>query len=175
MVKLDRYIGVQVLFAILAVLGIIVGLALLFAFIDELGDIEGSYGIGDALWYVLLTAPRRIYDMLPMAALVGCLIGLGTLASNSELTIMRAAGVSIGRIVWGVMKPMLALMLVGILIGEYVAPWTENQAQASRSMAQGGGEAQTAKRGLWHRQGQEFVHINAVQPVSYTHLRAHET
>lgn len=164
MVKLDRYIGAQVLFAILAVLGIIVGLALLFAFIDELGDIEGSYGIGDALWYVFLTAPRRIYDMLPMAALVGCLIGLGTLASNSELTIMRAAGVSIGRIVWGVMKPMLALMLVGILIGEYVAPWSENQAQAGRAMAQGAGEAQTAKRGMWHRQGQEFVHINTVQP-----------
>ena len=164
MAKLDRYIGVQVFIAILAVLGIIVGLALLFAFIDELGDIEGGYGVGDALWYVFLTTPRRLYEMLPMAALVGCLIGLGTLASNSELTIMRAAGVSIGRIVWGVMKPMLALMLAGILIGEYVAPWTENTAQASRAMAQGSGEAQTAKRGLWHRQGQEFVHINAVQP-----------
>ncbi|TBU94460.1 LPS export ABC transporter permease LptG [Phytopseudomonas dryadis] len=162
--RLDRYIGTQVLFAILSVLGIIVGLALLFAFIDELGDIEGSYSLGDALWYVFLTAPRRIYDMLPMAALVGCLIGLGSLASNSELTIMRAAGISIGRIVWGVMKPMLALMLVGILIGEYLAPWSENMAQANRSMAQGGGEAQSAKRGLWHRQGQEFVHINAVQP-----------
>jgi lipopolysaccharide export system permease protein len=63
--------------------------------------------------FVLLTAPRRLYDMLPMAALIGCLIGLGSLASSSELTIMRAAGVSIGRIVWAVMKPMLVLMLVG--------------------------------------------------------------
>jgi len=164
MVKLDRYIGAQVFVAILGVLGIIVGLALLFAFIDELGDVEGGYSLLDALWYVLLTAPRRLYEMLPMAALIGCLIGLGSLASNSELTIMRAAGVSIGRIVWAVMKPMLVLMLAGVLIGEYLAPFTENQAQASRAMAQGGGEAQTAKRGLWHRQGQEYVHINAVQP-----------
>ncbi|MBM7059989.1 LPS export ABC transporter permease LptG [Pseudomonas sp. UL073] len=164
MPKLDRYIGTSVFFAILAVLGVIVSLALLFAFIDELGDVEGGYGLLDAAWYVLLTAPRRIYDMLPMAALIGCLIGLGNLASHSELTIMRAAGVSVGRIVWAVMKPMLVLMLVGILIGEYVAPWSENQAQASRSMAQGGGEAQSAKRGLWHRQGNEFVHINSVQP-----------
>jgi lipopolysaccharide export system permease protein len=162
--KLDRYIGIQVFFAILAVLGVIVALALLFAFIDEMGDVQGSYGVSDALWYVFLTTPRRLYEMLPMAALVGCLIGLGTLASNSELTIMRAAGVSIGRIVWAVMKPMLVLMLVGILIGEYLAPWSENLAQASRSLAQGSGEAQTAKRGLWHRQGEEFVHINAVQP-----------
>jgi hypothetical protein len=102
--------------------------------------------------------------VLPMAALIGCLIGLGTLASNSELTIMRAAGVSIGRIVWAVMKPMLVLMLAGILIGEYVAPLTENQAQADRALAQGGGAAQSSKRGMWHRQGQEYVHINAVQP-----------
>ncbi|MGE8362642.1 LPS export ABC transporter permease LptG [Pseudomonas sp.] len=164
MVKLDRYIGTQVFFAILSVLGVIVGLALLFAFIDELGDVEGNYGLLDATWYVFLTLPRRMYEMLPMAALIGCLIGLGSLASSSELTIMRAAGVSIGRIVWAVMKPMLVLMLVGVLIGEYLAPWSENHAQANRAMAQGGGEAQSAKRGLWHLQGKEFVHINAVQP-----------
>lgn len=164
MVKLDRYIGVQVFLAILSVLGIIVGLALLFAFIDELGDVEGSYGLGDVLQYVLLTSPRRLYEMLPMAALIGCLIGLGTLASSSELTIMRAAGVSLGRIVLAVMKPTLVLLVAGILIGEYVAPWSEDLAQARRSLAQGAGEAQSSKRGLWHRQENEFVHVNAVQP-----------
>lgn len=164
MVKLDSYIGKSVFMAILAVLGIILGLASLFAFIDEMGDISDSYTLLDAGSFVLLTAPRRLYDMLPMAGLIGCLIGLGSLASNSELTIMRAAGVSIGRIVWAVMKPMLVLMLAGVLIGEYLAPVTENKAQADRSLAQGGGDAQSSKRGLWHRQGEEFVHINTVQP-----------
>lgn len=164
MAKLDRYIGYSVLLAILAVLGIILGLASLFAFIDEMGDLSDTYSVFDAGMYVLLTAPRRLYDMLPMAALIGCLIGLGSLASNSELTIMRAAGVSIGRIVWAVMKPMLVLMLAGVLIGEYVAPATENKAQADRSLAQGGGEALSSKRGMWHREGEEFVHINSVQP-----------
>jgi lipopolysaccharide export system permease protein len=164
MVKLDRYIGTSVFLAILAVLGVIVSLSMLFAYIDELGDLSESYGLLEAGVWVLLTVPGRIYEMLPMAALIGCLIGLGTLASYSELTIMRAAGVSVGRIVWAVMKPMLVLMLLGILIGEYIAPWSENLAQANRAMAQGGGEAQSSKRGLWHRQGDEFVHINAVQP-----------
>ncbi|MDK2352083.1 MULTISPECIES: LPS export ABC transporter permease LptG [Pseudomonas aeruginosa group] len=164
MVKLDRYIGVTVFVAILAVLGVILGLALLFAFIDELNDVSASYGIGEALRFIALTAPRRAYDMLPMAALIGCLVGLGTLASNSELTIMRAAGVSLSRIVWAVMKPMLVLMLAGILVGEYVAPWTENIAQSGRALAQGGGDSQSSKRGLWHRQGREYIHINAVQP-----------
>jgi lipopolysaccharide export system permease protein len=102
--------------------------------------------------------------MLPMAALIGCLIGLGSLASSSELTIMRAAGVSIGRIVWAVMKPMLVLMVVGVLVGEYVAPLAENKAQAERSLALGSGDAQSGKHGMWHRQGDEFIHINTVQP-----------
>lgn len=122
MVKLDRYIGSSVLMAILAVLLIILGLASLFAFIDEMGAVSDTYTVMDVLSYVVLTAPRRVYEMLPMAALIGCLIGLGTLASNSELTIMRAAGVSVGRIVWAVMKPMLVLMMVGLLVGEYLAP-----------------------------------------------------
>jgi len=164
MSMLDRYIGRSVCVAILAVLGIILGLASLFAFIDEMGDISDNYTLLDALQYVALTAPRRLYDMLPMAALIGCLIGLGSLASSSELTIMRAAGVSIGRIVWAVMKPMLVLMIVGVLIGEYVAPAAESRGQAERSLAQGSGDAQSAKHGLWHRQGDEYIHINTVQP-----------
>lgn len=164
MAKLDRYIGSSVLIAILAVLGIILGLACLFAFIDEVGNVTDTYTVTDVLSYVALTAPRRLYDMMPMAALIGCLIGLGSLASSSELTIMRAAGVSIGRIVWAVMKPMLLLMACSVLIGEYVAPPTEATAQANRALAQGSGDAQSAKHGLWHRQGDEFIHINAVQP-----------
>jgi lipopolysaccharide export system permease protein len=164
MVKLDRYIGKSVFIAILAVLGIILGLASLFAFIDEMGDVSDTYTLLDAGSFVALTAPRRLYEMLPMAALIGCLIGLGSLASSSELTIMRAAGVSIGRIVWAVMKPMLVLMIAGVLIGEYLAPAAENQAQANRSLAQGSGDAQSARHGMWHRQGDEFIHINSVQP-----------
>jgi len=160
---LDRYIGRSVLVAIFAVLGIIVSLALLFAFVDELGDIEGSYGLVDAAWYVLLTAPRRLYDMLPMAVLIGGLAGLGNLASHSELTIMRAAGVATLRIVWAVMKPMLVLMLAAVLLGEYIVPFSEARAQSSRALAQNEGMALGAKRGLWHRQGQEFIHINAAQ------------
>ncbi|MCQ4346169.1 LPS export ABC transporter permease LptG [Pseudomonas stutzeri] len=164
MSRLDRYIGTSVFLAILAVLGVIVGLALLFSFIDELGDLGGGYGLAEATRYVLLTTPAQLYELLPMAALIGCLIGLGTLASSSELTIMRAAGVSLGRIVWAVMKPLLVLMLAGVLIGEYVVPHTENLAQSGRSLAQGGGEAQSTRRGLWHRQGNEYIHINSVQP-----------
>lgn len=89
MVKLDRYIGVTVFVAILAVLGVILGLALLFAFIDELNDISASYGIGDALRFIFLTAPRRAYDMLPMAAIrkaPSAVCGIARGASTSTST-----------------------------------------------------------------------------------------
>ncbi|MFJ3048858.1 MULTISPECIES: LPS export ABC transporter permease LptG [Pseudomonas nitroreducens/multiresinivorans group] len=162
--KLDRYIGTTVFVSILAVLGVILGLAELFAFVDQLGQISDTYTLGEALKFVLLTAPSRGYDMLPMAALIGCLVGLGTLASNSELTIMRAAGVSLQRIVWAVMKPMLVLMFAGILVGEYVIPYTETAAQSGRALAQSGNGSQSSKSGLWHRQGHEFIHINVVRP-----------
>ena len=134
--KLDLYIGTTVLWSIIAVLLVITGLAVLFAFIDQLGDLEGGYTLQEALIYVGLTTPRRLYDVLPMSALIGCLVGLGSLASSSELTVMRAAGVSLARIVWAVMKPLLLLMALGLVIAEYVAPWTEVQAQARRSLIQ---------------------------------------
>lgn len=161
---LDRYIGFAVFWSVLAVLGIIVALATLFAFVDEVGDFSDTYGPFNALWFIICTIPRRAYEVLPMAALVGSLVGLGALAGRSELTVMRAAGVSLRQIVWAVMKPILVVMVAGILVGEYVAPATEVRAQAYRALALGGGEAQTSKYGLWHRQGREFIHINAVQP-----------
>jgi len=165
---LDGYIGRSVLLTIVVVALIILGLDLLFAFINELDGLKGQYGAQQALQYVLLTAPRRFYDMLPLSALVGCLIGLGALASHSELTIMRAAGVSIRRIIWAVMKPLLVLMLCGGLVGEYLAPYTENMAESRRALAQGSGEAIKA-RGLWHREGNDFIHINAIQPNGVLH------
>lgn len=165
---LDRHIGTTVLISVLAVAGIIVGLDLLFAYIGELEDLEGDYGALAALSYTLLTLPRRLYELLPMAALVGCLIGLGSLASNSELTVMRASGVSIPRIMGAVLKPLLVLMLGGVLLGEYAAPYSENLAESRRALAIGSGEAVKSK-GLWHREGDDFIHINAVQPNGTLH------
>ena len=165
---LDRHIGTTVFFSVVSVALIIVGLDLLFAYIGELDELEGDYGAFEALMYILLTVPRRRYELLPMAALVGCLIGLGTLASNSELTVMRASGVSITRIMGAVLKPLLVLLLAGVLLGEYAAPYSENLAESRRALAVGSGEAVKSK-GLWHREGDDFIHINAVQPNGTLH------
>jgi lipopolysaccharide export system permease protein len=159
-----RYVGKQVLLAILMVLAVILGLDILAAVIDETGELEGSYTFGQSIIYILMTIPRRINDYLPYAALVGCLAGLGGLASNSELTVMRAAGISTKRLVWIVMRPAMLVMILGVLLSEYVAPVTEQIAHSNRQYLISGDKVSSAKGGVWNREGNEFMHFNSVQP-----------
>jgi lipopolysaccharide export system permease protein len=160
---LDRYVGSTVLVAILLVLAIIVGLDAVTAFIDEADNIDENYSFGQVLLYVLLTLPGRIYEFIPFAALIGCLIGLGQLASSSELVVMRGAGVSTGRLVWIVMKPALLVACAGFLVGEYVAPQAEQMAQSQRAIAQNPGEGVAGKYGIWNREGNTYLHFNALE------------
>ena len=161
---LDRYISRSVLSAFFIVLMIIVGLDLLSAFLAELEDLERDYQTRQALQYVLMSFPRRVAEFIPVAILIGCLIGLGALANNSELIVMRAAGISVGRIVFAVLKPTMFILLMSILLSEQVVPYTEQIAESERSLLKGGQDALKSGHGLWHREKNEIVHINAVTP-----------
>lgn len=162
--KIDHYVMRNVGGAILLVMVVVLSLDFIFAFIAELDDTGKNYQILNALWYVLLTLPRRVYDYLPLGAFMGCLIGLGAMASSSELTVIRAAGVSLKRVVWSAMKPALVVVLLGIVIGEYLAPPAERAAESYKSVALGTGQNVAAAHGVWHREGNTFMHLNAVQP-----------
>ena len=161
--RLDRYIGKSVSTSILMVLLVVVGLDFLFAVMDQLADINDRYTMTAVLQYVGLTTPRRIYEFIPLSSLVGCLIGLGALATGSELTVMRAAGVSIWRIVVSVLKPVLLLAVFAMVLGEYVVPYTEPLAESQRANRLSNG-AISSGYGVWHREGDEYIHINVVQP-----------
>src|SRR5690554_7336349 len=155
--------------AMLLVMLVVLSLDLIFAFVAELDDTRNNYQILDALWFVALTLPRRVYDYLPLGAFMGCLIGLGGMASSSELTVIRAAGVSIKRVVWSAMKPALVIVLAGVLIGEYLAPPAERAAQSHKAVALGAGQSVASAHGVWHREGNTFMHLNAVQPNGVLH------
>lgn len=167
--KLNRYIGRRVAAAILLVLLVIVGVDVLASVIDQLEDVRGNYTFLASLQYVAMTVPGRFYEFLPFAALVGCLAGLGTLAGNSELVVMRAAGVSTLRLVWATMKPALAISLVGLLLAEFIAPPSQQIAESFRAVAlQEEGKAHS-EYGMWHREGNRYMHFNAVQPNGVLH------
>ena len=161
---LDRYIGKVVIASILLVVVVVVGLDVLFALIDELQNLESNYQSTEALQYVLATIPKRFYEFISLSVLIGCLLGLGSLANHSELTVMRAAGMSVMRISYAVIKPALVFVCLGLLIGEFVVPYTETYAQSQRALAQSGNEALKSKHGYWHREGNIYMYFNAVLP-----------
>lgn len=164
MKKIDRYIGRHVLMSIGIVMLVVVGIDLLSAFVDEMQDTDKGHYTGMVVaQYLLLTIPRRIYEFIPMSALVGCLIGLGSLATHSELTIIRASGVSTLRIVWSVFKPVLALMIVALALGQFVVPPTQEKAISLRAVAQANDGVLRLDSGAWHRDANTFIHIAAVE------------
>lgn len=162
--KLNRYIGRTVAGAICLVLLVIVGIDLLSVLIEELKEIRGDYTFVSVLKYVALVAPGALYEYLPFAALVGCLAGLGALASSSELVVMRAAGISTYRLVLAVIKPTLLITALGLLVAEYVAPAAQQIAESQRAIALQKVASVHSRHGMWHREGKQFMHFNAVQP-----------
>ncbi|KUJ81532.1 LPS export ABC transporter permease LptG [Microbulbifer flavimaris] len=159
--KLDWYVGRTVAMAIGAVLMVILGLDIIFAIVDELGEMDAEYQTAQVIQYVIWTIPGRLYEQLGFSALVGCMVGLGTLAGTSELTVMRAAGVSIGRIAWAVMKPVILLIALGLALAEFVVPITNQTAESRKAIALGDLEDAGLESGMWMRDGDEFIHFNA--------------
>lgn len=160
---LDRYIGVTVAKAYLLVMLILVSVFSFLTLVEELDQVgEGQYRALDALMFTGLTLPHRMMDLLPVTALLGSVIGLGWLAGSNELLVMRAAGVSVLRIGWGVIKAGVVLMLLGIMLAEFVVPPLGRTAQLQRALALTGSIALTNEQGFWARDDSRFVNIRHV-------------
>ena len=162
--KLDAHIRNSVLLSMLVVAGLMFSLDFIFTLTDELGRGTPNYTAMDALLYTLRIMPTGIYEMLPFSALGGALIGLGLLASQNELVVIQAVGISTWRIAWSVMKPTLGVMLLSLVLGEYIAPTLQQSAQSELALIQSGGQALSNSRGEWRKIGNEFIHINAILP-----------
>ncbi|MES9861875.1 MAG: LPS export ABC transporter permease LptG [Candidatus Thiodiazotropha sp. LLP2] len=160
----DRYIGRAVLTGIVAVLLLLLVLIGFFEVVAELEDVEHGYTTGMAYTYVFLGLPRYSYELFPVATLLGSLIGLGVLANNSELMAMRAAGVSIPRIVLSVLKAGLLVLCVVVWIGEYLAPQAEQQAQRMKMEALSDQVSLKTRYGFWSRDGNTYINIRQVLP-----------
>jgi lipopolysaccharide export system permease protein len=159
----DYYLGRSVLVATLAVLALLAGLDSLISIIDESDDIGNGYEFGDVLVYVGYTVPRRIHEFVPFAGLIGALVALGRLAASSELVVLRASGVSLGGIAAMVLKPALLMAVFGFAVGEFVAPHAEQLAMSHRALAQRSESAVAGRFGAWNRDGNTFIHVDAVQ------------
>lgn len=161
--KITRYISMSVFNAIALTLIVLVSLYFIFTLIDQLQGVRANYTALEALINVVLRIPYGLNTLIPFSCLIGCLAGLGALATSSELVIVRAAGVSTKRIVWMALRPTLIFMILQLLIGEFVAPWSEQMAVNRKAIAQGSSVKQSQQK-LWNHETNEFMHFNAVLP-----------
>jgi len=165
MTILQRYIAQAILTSTGLVLLVLLGLYTFMDFIVELEDVgKGQYQLTDVLVYLALSMPKRIYELLPIAALLGSVLGLGNLASQSELVVMRAAGISIRGINKAVMFVAIGLMLLALFIGEVIRPPAEQSARELQSVAQTGTAGSRSDNGFWTRDGTHFNHIDRILP-----------
>ena len=164
--RIDRYLGAVMLrYTALALLALL-GLFAFANFLEQLGDLgSGDYGALDALAFVALSLPRIAYELLPLAALLGALIGLSLLAVDSELIALRAGGVSVARITAAALKTAALIAVAALLLGEFIVPPSELRAQRGRADAIAAGAVQhNAGAGLWLRDAEHFVNIGEVLP-----------
>ncbi|MFP5408597.1 MAG: LPS export ABC transporter permease LptG [Gammaproteobacteria bacterium] len=160
---LARYLAGQVLVASGFIL---LALMVLFAFFDvmqELGSLgRNEYGLGQAIVVVLLNMPGHLYEILPVAALIGTLFALSRLVGNSEYAVMRVSGLSNWRVAgyFAMIGAVLSMLLM--LLGEFVAPWSEQAAQRYKLLATRAVVAQQFRSGLWVKDGSAFINVREV-------------
>ncbi|MEI2604929.1 LPS export ABC transporter permease LptG [Erwinia aphidicola] len=161
---LDRYIGKTIFNTIMATLFMLVSLSGIIKFVDQLRKTgQGDYTALGAGLYTILSVPKDIEIFFPMAALLGALLGLGTLAQRSELVVMQASGFTRMQIAASVMKTAIPLVLLTMAIGEFVAPQGEQMARNYRAQQLVGGSLLSTQSGLWAKDGNNFIFIERIR------------
>lgn len=146
---------------LLAMLGatlLLSGLQVLFTYLAELSDLNEHYTAWKALQYVLWSSPNYIYEIIPISALIGAVVGLGTMASNSELIVMRAAGISLWKIVSWVMRSAVFLVVISFALSEWVIPYTNEQAKSVKNYNYVASLGEV--RGYWAKENDNFVYVD---------------
>lgn len=161
--KITLYLAKNIAVTIALVVVLFVGLELVFSLVTELRVVgTGQYAMSQAFGFILLSLPDMVVQVFPMAALVGTLLGLGTLASRSELIVMRSAGLSIQAIIFAIFKLAIVLVILNAIIGEVIAPVLDKWAHQQKAIALSDGQALRTVNGIWMREKDDFIHIQSM-------------
>ena len=156
----DRYIAKTLLNYSLVVMLIWLSIYSFFNFLAELNNVGSiDYTILEALKYIVLQTPEVAYDQASPVILLGCVLGMGHLATTGQLIIMRASGISILKITWLTLKNALIFLFFIILIGETIAPFLTEYAKNERSGALGQNNLVSSQDGFWIRDGDNFINV----------------
>jgi lipopolysaccharide export system permease protein len=145
----ERYLAKQIYTAFSFILFSLVALFLFFDILSELGSVKGQYTLPLALLHVLLKAPSRISEIIPIAGLIGSIYVFAMLASQSEFTILRIAGLDMRKGLTTVAKISLPLVIITLMVSEWLGPYTENLSDQVRMKALGSSYSSQFKTGVW--------------------------
>ena len=160
MKRIDLYLGralasgaALALLALVAIDGVI-------ELVDEVADVDDDYTLGDALHHTGLMLIASIYELLPVAVLIGGVVSLGNLAAQSELVAFRTLRYSRARITASVLMTGSVLMAVTFALGETAVPAAVAKAHAVKEgRGSGPGEAAPGSAGRWLRDGAYFLYM----------------
>lgn len=157
---LDRYLYRTVLLYTFMAMMVLLVLGALVVFISQQNDIGvGSYSAADAFLFTLLNMPQQAFELLPIGAMIGALMGLGYLASGSELVVTRASGVSVWRIAWPVGLAGLTLALIMFGIGEYAAPSMSQFAKREKTTSKLADVSFAGTSSAWVKDGNRILRV----------------
>jgi lipopolysaccharide export system permease protein len=158
---IDRYLYRTVLLYTLMAMAVLLTLGALFVFISQQADIgTGEYSTADAFLFTFLNLPEQVFELLPIGALIGALMGLGHLAAGSELVVTRASGVSVWRIAWPVGLAGLTLSLIMYGVGEYVAPPLAQFAKREKNASKMADISFAGKSSAWVKEGNLILRVS---------------
>ena len=158
---LSQYLMRAILSSSALVLVVLLAIAGLFEFIAELDDIQGDYQTPQAILFTVLRLPNLAFEMLPVAVLIGSLLGLGALAGNSEIIVMRSAGLSVRRLAGMVALSGAVLLILTGLLGEFIGPPLDFYARDMRTAARYEKDADLG-RSAWVKDGPVYLHLQRV-------------
>lgn len=159
-----RYLARETLGAILLVLAAFLALFGFFDMVADLRNVGPLYQFQDVALGVLLHLPERVYELTPVAVLIGTLYALSTLARHSEITVLRASGLSTKGLLGVLLQVAAVFAVLTFLFGEFVAPPAERYAARLTLQAKGSVIGQGTASGLWFKDERNFINVKSVLP-----------
>ena len=145
----ERYFAKQIYVSFGFILFALVALFLFFDVLSELGSVNAKYTLPLALLHVLLKAPSRMVEIIPIAGLIGSIYVFAMMASQSEFTIFRVAGLDIKRSLLTLGKVSLPIVVFTLLISEVMGPYAESLSERIRMQALGSTFSSQFRSGVW--------------------------
>lgn len=160
-----RYIISALSQSTLFTLGALLGLFAFFDVINQVSDLgRGNFTVSKMVGYILLLAPAHAYELLPLAVLIGGMVAMTQLASSSEYTVIRTSGITLSQIARTLLIFGVIFAVLTVILGEFVAPYSGQQAERMKLAATRSMVAQDFRSGIWVKDNKNFINIHEMLP-----------